>query len=56
VLHQTAASFACFVFVYLWHGSEYYVFLWTLFNFVGVVVEQLSQMIVEIPAVYDVQV
>lgn len=56
VVRQTLASVACFLFVYLWHGSEYYVFLWTLFNFVGVVIERIAQGILGIPAVMNTQV
>lgn len=55
VLRQTAASVACFTFVYLWHGSEYYVFLWTLFNFVGVVLERIAAVILDVPVVYNTE-
>ncbi|XP_061167009.1 protein-cysteine N-palmitoyltransferase HHAT-like [Saccostrea echinata] len=55
VVRKTLASVACFVFVYVWHGSEYYVFLWTLFNFVGVIVERIAQGILEVPSVINIQ-
>lgn len=44
-LKKLICSMACFAFVYIWHGIEYYVFLWTLFNFIGISLEVLGHWI-----------
>lgn len=36
-------SFMCFAFIFIWHGLSWEVFLWTLFNFVGITLETLAR-------------
>ncbi|XP_044745427.1 protein-cysteine N-palmitoyltransferase Rasp [Coccinella septempunctata] len=40
--NKILASFACFTFVYIWHGLDGYIFIWVILNFFGVVIENLS--------------
>ena len=35
------ASFLCFTFVFLWHGMQTNIFIWTFLNFIGLNVESL---------------
>lgn len=44
-LQKLMYSSACFIFVYIWHGIEFYIFLWTLFNFIGISLEVLGKWI-----------
>lgn len=41
-LNKFLASFLCFGFVYLWHGTELYILIWAGLNFVGVTLETAS--------------
>lgn len=41
-LNKLLASFLCFGFVYLWHGTELYILIWAGLNFVGVTLETAS--------------
>ncbi|XP_032672275.1 protein-cysteine N-palmitoyltransferase Rasp isoform X1 [Odontomachus brunneus] len=36
------ASFLCFSFVLIWHGIQMNIFIWTLLNFIGVVIESVG--------------
>uniref|UniRef100_A0A2H8TZR4 Protein-cysteine N-palmitoyltransferase Rasp n=2 Tax=Melanaphis sacchari TaxID=742174 RepID=A0A2H8TZR4_9HEMI len=36
-------SFMCFTFIFIWHGLSWEVFLWTLFNFIGITLETLAR-------------
>jgi len=36
-------SFMCFAFIFIWHGLSWEVFLWTLFNFIGITLETLAK-------------
>ncbi|XP_060844324.1 protein-cysteine N-palmitoyltransferase Rasp isoform X2 [Rhopalosiphum padi] len=36
-------SFMCFAFIFIWHGLSWEVFLWTLFNFIGITLETLAR-------------
>ncbi|VDI61392.1 Hypothetical predicted protein [Mytilus galloprovincialis] len=42
IIQKLLCSLGCFIFVYIWHGIEYYIFLWTLFNFIGISLETLG--------------
>lgn len=33
----------CFAFIFIWHGLSWEVFLWTLFNFIGITLETLAR-------------
>ncbi|XP_071579108.1 protein-cysteine N-palmitoyltransferase HHAT isoform X5 [Temnothorax nylanderi] len=36
------ASFSCFTFVFIWHGIQMNIFIWTLLNFIGIVIEDIG--------------
>lgn len=36
------ASFISFTFVYIWHGLDYYIFIWTLLNYIGLIIEIIT--------------
>ncbi|VVC35438.1 Membrane bound O-acyl transferase, MBOAT [Cinara cedri] len=36
-------SFLCFTFIFIWHGLTWEVFLWTVFNFIGITLETLAR-------------
>lgn len=36
------ASLACFIFVFFWHGAEKYILVWTILNYLGIVLEGLG--------------
>ncbi|XP_052058202.1 protein-cysteine N-palmitoyltransferase HHAT-like [Mytilus californianus] len=42
IIQKLLCSLGCFIFVYIWHGIEYFIFLWTLFNFIGISLEVLG--------------
>ncbi|XP_066588510.1 protein-cysteine N-palmitoyltransferase Rasp [Prorops nasuta] len=39
------ASFLCFTFVFLWHGMQDYIFIWSLLNYLGIVIENTAKAI-----------
>lgn len=39
------ASLLCFIFVFLWHGIEWYIFIWAFLNYLGVCIEHVAQII-----------
>ncbi|KAG8228430.1 hypothetical protein J437_LFUL003907 [Ladona fulva] len=39
------ASFLCFGFVYVWHGTTGYIFVWAMLNFIGIAIEGLAKAI-----------
>ncbi|XP_069119657.1 protein-cysteine N-palmitoyltransferase HHAT-like [Argopecten irradians] len=55
ITRQFLGSVLCFSFVYYWHGSEYYAFLWTVFNFIGVTVEAIGAKLMTLQKVKDIQ-
>ncbi|XP_071637796.1 protein-cysteine N-palmitoyltransferase Rasp isoform X11 [Temnothorax longispinosus] len=36
------ASFTCFTFVFIWHGIQMNIFIWTLLNFIGIIIENIG--------------
>ncbi|XP_011880609.1 PREDICTED: protein-cysteine N-palmitoyltransferase Rasp isoform X2 [Vollenhovia emeryi] len=36
------ASFSCFTFVFIWHGIQINILIWTLLNFIGIVIENIG--------------
>ncbi|KAL0110442.1 hypothetical protein PUN28_013809 [Cardiocondyla obscurior] len=36
------ASFLCFTFIFIWHGIQINIFIWTLLNYIGIVIEDIS--------------
>ncbi|XP_077296557.1 protein-cysteine N-palmitoyltransferase Rasp [Arctopsyche grandis] len=41
------ASLLCFIFVFLWHGLQYFIFLWSMLNYLGIVLESIAKTISE---------
>lgn len=41
------ASFATFVFIFMWHGTIWNIFVWSVLNFMGITLEQLGKNISE---------
>ncbi|ESO99515.1 hypothetical protein LOTGIDRAFT_113414 [Lottia gigantea] len=39
LLRQLFGSFICFMFIFIWHGAEFYLFMWCILNYVGCTVE-----------------
>ncbi|XP_074097438.1 protein-cysteine N-palmitoyltransferase Rasp-like isoform X2 [Cotesia typhae] len=44
-LKKFFASFLTFGFIYIWHGLAQYVFIWSLFNFIGITIESIARYI-----------
>uniref|UniRef100_A0A1B6EDN9 Protein-cysteine N-palmitoyltransferase Rasp n=1 Tax=Clastoptera arizonana TaxID=38151 RepID=A0A1B6EDN9_9HEMI len=40
---KLSASFLCFCFVFIWHGMEISVFIWSLLNFIGITLEAVGR-------------
>lgn len=40
--YKLLTSFICFCFVCIWHGSEDYILIWTVMNYIGIVIEDIS--------------
>lgn len=40
-IRKFGASALTFLFIYLWHGMQLFVFIWALLNFLGVVIENI---------------
>ncbi|XP_014478468.1 PREDICTED: protein-cysteine N-palmitoyltransferase Rasp [Dinoponera quadriceps] len=36
------ASFSCFTFVIIWHGIQMNIFIWSLLNFLGIIIESIG--------------
>lgn len=45
------ASALTFGFIYLWHGTAYYIFIWSLLNYIGIVAEVLGATVSNLPRV-----
>ena len=43
LLRQLLASFCCFMFVYIWHGGEHYLFIWVFLNFISIALESIGK-------------
>ncbi|XP_050504402.1 protein-cysteine N-palmitoyltransferase Rasp isoform X2 [Diabrotica virgifera virgifera] len=39
--NKTIRSFICFLFVYIWHGLEVNILIWTILNFFGIIFEKM---------------
>lgn len=39
---KSFACFICFTFVFLWHGVHYFIFLWSMLNYLGIVLETVG--------------
>lgn len=49
------ASFLCFTFVFIWHGIQMNIFIWTLLNFIGIVIEDIGVSISKSKQYYKMQ-
>lgn len=45
VFKKIWVSFLCFVFIYVWHGLHYSVFMWSALNYCGIVIETIAKSI-----------
>ncbi|KAJ8924428.1 hypothetical protein NQ315_007224 [Exocentrus adspersus] len=45
VYFKLIASLICFLFVYLWHGVEESILIWTALNYIGIVIEYVGNVI-----------
>ena len=50
------ASFLTFCFVYIWHGQQKTVLIWSVLNFLGVTIEAAGKGLVEVPAYKRIEV
>ena len=50
---KTLASLTCFVFVFVWHGEEDYVFCWSALNFIAITLEAVGKEIYNKPFVRE---
>lgn len=41
--NRFVSTLLCFTFVYIWHGTETFVLIWSSINFLGVVIENISK-------------
>ena len=55
-LMKLFASFLTFCFVYVWHGQQKTVLIWSVFNFLGVTLEAAGKGLVEVPAYKRIEV
>lgn len=39
--YRFVASFLCFCFVCVWHGPEDFIIIWTVMNYIGIVIEYI---------------
>ncbi|XP_076077671.1 protein-cysteine N-palmitoyltransferase HHAT-like isoform X1 [Mytilus galloprovincialis] len=51
-LQRLVCSASCFIFVFIWHGTEYYIFIWTLLNFIGISLEVFGSWVDKQTAVF----
>ncbi|XP_044264293.1 protein-cysteine N-palmitoyltransferase Rasp isoform X2 [Tribolium madens] len=42
ITSRSLSSLFCFLFVYVWHGTDNYILIWTLLNYIGVIIENCS--------------
>ena len=45
VLVRLFSSFVCFFFIYIWHGIQPHVMIWSVLNNIGIVVENFARLI-----------
>ncbi|KAK2175409.1 hypothetical protein NP493_734g02048 [Ridgeia piscesae] len=51
LLRQIIASFLCFVFIFVWHGMNYGILIWTILNYLGILLEAMASQVSTIPSV-----
>lgn len=45
----------CFAFVYVWHGLSLNIFIWSLCNFVGIILESLGREVTTLPSYQELE-
>ena len=55
-LTKLFASFLTFCFVYIWHGQQKTILIWSILNFLGVTLEAVGKGICEVPAYKRIEV
>ena len=56
LLRQSVASCLCFVFVYVYHGSTKGILIWTVLNFLGILLESVASQVSATPSVKALEV
>ncbi|WAR18437.1 HHAT-like protein [Mya arenaria] len=46
---QVIGSLLCFMYIFYWHGAEYYILLFILLNYVGISLERIGSLLCTIP-------
>lgn len=46
-------SMICFIFVYIWHGEEDYVFCWAGLNFIAITIESIGRTVFSDPRIKE---
>ncbi|XP_060577833.1 protein-cysteine N-palmitoyltransferase HHAT-like, partial [Ruditapes philippinarum] len=54
-LRQTLGSVLCFTYIFYWHGAEYYILLWILVNYMGIILEKIGSAICSIPYISHIE-
>lgn len=47
LFYKLISSFNTFIFIFMWHGTTWNIFVWTLLNYLGITLEQVSKAIGE---------
>ncbi|XP_041975324.1 protein-cysteine N-palmitoyltransferase Rasp [Aricia agestis] len=45
VVYKLMASLLTFIFIFMWHGTVWHIFLWSLFNYCGITLEQFGKVV-----------
>ncbi|XP_028156207.1 protein-cysteine N-palmitoyltransferase Rasp [Ostrinia furnacalis] len=47
IISKLTASFATFVFIFMWHGTVWNIFVWSILNYLGITLEHFGKVISE---------
>ena len=53
---QIIASLICFMYIFYWHGAEFYILMWIVLNYIGVSLEKVGSVLCSIPIVKYLEV
>ncbi|CAK1602132.1 unnamed protein product [Parnassius mnemosyne] len=43
IAHRLIASLATFVFIFMWHGTVWHIFIWSILNYLGIILEHVGK-------------
>ncbi|CAG4978468.1 unnamed protein product [Parnassius apollo] len=43
IVHRLTASLATFVFIFMWHGTVWHIFIWSTLNYLGITLEHVGK-------------